>query len=304
MGTIFISYRREDTEGQARALLTDLEDTLGAGSAFMDVDSISLGRDFRLALEESLVSCSLMIVLIGKDWLAKNEAGQVRLDNPDDGVRLEVGTALKRNIPVTPVLVRGARMPRAEELPEELKGLSYRNGFELSHNRWNSDVQELIKRLGLRPTSPPKGPSTNKRLLAVVAGACVFAIAVAGWVFIASNHPAVLADARAPELSPAGPATSEHRVNSFVSIINGSQREVWTRQPPNIWIDTSPTGIEVYYVEVGRYILNNCAGTVVKGRQNPNFRGFFPDKGCPGMPQWISYDNKNWGLVSQMTEVQ
>jgi hypothetical protein len=133
---------------------------------------------FRLALEESLVSCSLMIVLIGKDWLAKNEAGQVRLDNPDDWVRLEVGTALKRNIPVTPVLVRGARMPRAEELPEELKGLSYRNGFELSHNRWNSDVQELIKRLGLRPTSPPKGPSTNKRLLAVVAGACVFAIAV------------------------------------------------------------------------------------------------------------------------------
>jgi len=306
MGKIFISYRREDTEGQARALLTDLEDMLGADSAFMDVDNISLGRDFRLALQESLASCSLMIVLIGKDWLAKDEAGQVRLENPDDFVRLEVGAALRRNIPVTPVLVRGARMPRAEELPEELKDLSYRNGFELSHNRWNSDVQELIKRLGLRPTSPPKGTSTNKlthkRLLAVVAGACVFAIAVASWVFIASKHPAGLADAQVPELPRAGPATSESRLNSFVSIINGSQRDVWIRQPPNKWIDIGPTG-NTYYDEVGRYILNNCAGSVVKSTLR-NFWGFFPDKGCPGMPQYISSDLKNWGQVSQMTDVQ
>jgi hypothetical protein len=306
MGKIFISYRREDTEGQARALLTDLEDMLGAGSTFMDVDSISLGRDFRLALQESLATCSLMIVLIGKDWLAKNEAGQVRLENPDDFVRLEVGAALRRNIPVTPVLVRGARMPRAEDLPEELKDLSYRNGFELSHNRWNSDVQELIKRLGLRPTSPSKGTSTDKltdkRLLAVVTGACVFAIAVAVWVFIASKHPADLANAQAPELPRAPPATSESRLNSFVSIINGSQRDVWVRQEPNKWIDIGPTG-NTYYVEVGRYILNNCAGSVVKSTLR-DFWGFFPDKGCPGMPQYISSDLKNWGQVSQMTEVQ
>jgi hypothetical protein len=188
MGTIFISYRREETAGEARALFTDLEATLGAGSAFMDVDNISLGRDFRVVLQESLASCGLMIVLIGKDWLfSRNEAGQVRLENPDDFVRLEVGTALKRNIPVTPVLIHGARIPSAEQLPEDLKDLSYRNGFELSHNRWKSDVQEMIKRLGLRPTSPPKGTLTNKRLLAVVAGACVFAIAVAGWVFVGKD---------------------------------------------------------------------------------------------------------------------
>jgi len=202
MKQIFISYRREETSGEARSLLMDIETILGKGSAFMDVDSISLGRDFRMVLQESLASCDMMIVLIGKDWLSsKNEAGQVRLENPDDFVRLEVGTALRRDIPVTPVLVHGARMPSADQLPEDLKDLSYRNGYELSHNRWRSDVQEMIKRLELRPadgptssriddpvsaTLPPKGRLINKRLLAV-AGACVFAIGVAGWAFVSND---------------------------------------------------------------------------------------------------------------------
>jgi TIR domain len=124
MGAIFISYRREETAGEARALFNDLVATLGKDSVFMDVDNISLGRDFRLILQDSLASCDLMIVLIGKDWLfSKNETGRSRLENPDDFVRLEVGTALKRN-PVTPVLVHGAQIPSADQLPDDLKDLS------------------------------------------------------------------------------------------------------------------------------------------------------------------------------------
>jgi TIR domain len=133
MGAIFISYRREETAGEARALFNDLVATLGKDSVFMDVDNISLGRDFRLMLQDRLASCDLMIVLIGKDWLfCKNENGRSRLENPDDFVRLEVGTALKWNIPVTPVLVHGAQIPSADQLPEDLRDLSYRNGFELA----------------------------------------------------------------------------------------------------------------------------------------------------------------------------
>jgi hypothetical protein len=64
-----------------------------------------------------------------------------------DFVRLETASALKRDIPVVPVLVRGARMPRAEQLPEDLAELAYRNGVELTHARWDSDVQMLIKAL-------------------------------------------------------------------------------------------------------------------------------------------------------------
>jgi formylglycine-generating enzyme required for sulfatase activity len=150
MSTVFISYRRENTAGEARALFNDLAARLGENSVFMDVDSIALGRDFRSVLLETTASCDLMLVLIGRNWAAaKDEEGRVRLANPGDYVRLEIEEALKRDIAVTPVLVQGAHMPTPEDLPAEIRDLAYRNGFELSHSRWESDVGEMVRRLDL-----------------------------------------------------------------------------------------------------------------------------------------------------------
>src|SRR5262249_34158693 len=110
MGTVFISYRREETPGEARALFNELVEKLGKNLVFMDVDSIALGREFRQVLKERLASCDLMLALIGKGWVdAKNSSGRRRLEDPNDFVRLEIETALKRNIPVTPVLLQGAQ---------------------------------------------------------------------------------------------------------------------------------------------------------------------------------------------------
>jgi hypothetical protein len=150
MSTVFISYRRQTAAGEARALFNDFVARLGKGSVFMDVDSISLGRDFRSVLQKTLASCDLMLVMIDKDWAtAKDERGRIRLENTGDYVRMEIETALKRDIAVTPVLIQGAHMPAADELPAEVRDLAYRNGFDLSHNRWESDLGELIRRLGL-----------------------------------------------------------------------------------------------------------------------------------------------------------
>ena len=150
MSGIFISYRRGDSEGQARALSLELAKYVGDKAVFMDVDSIALGRDFRRSLHESLESCDAAIALIGPNWLdSKDAAGRRRLDDPGDIVRLEIATALKRNIPVTPVLLQGASMPAEQVLPDDLKELAFRNGFELSHARWHSDVREMVQRLGL-----------------------------------------------------------------------------------------------------------------------------------------------------------
>jgi hypothetical protein len=116
----------------------------------MDVDSIALGRDFRNVLRERLTSCDLVLVLISRDWAnVKDERGRTRLEDPGDFVRLEIEMALKRDIVVTPVLVQGAQMPTSEQLPAEIRDLAYRNGFELGHTRWESDVREMIRRLDL-----------------------------------------------------------------------------------------------------------------------------------------------------------
>jgi hypothetical protein len=150
MSSVFISYRRQTAAGEARALFNDLVARLGQNAVFMDVDSISLGRDFRTELQKTLAACDVMLVLIDKDWAAaKDERGRVRLENASDFVRMEIETALKRDIVVTPVLLKGAQMPAAEELPAEISNLAYRNAFELSHSRWESDVREMIRRLNL-----------------------------------------------------------------------------------------------------------------------------------------------------------
>ena len=116
----------------------------------MDVDSIALGREFRQALHERLETCDALLALIGPGWLeSKDGAGKRRLEDPGDYVRQEIAIALTRNIPVTPVLVQGATLPQSDRLPVDLKDLSFRNGIELSHTRWHSDVRELAERLGL-----------------------------------------------------------------------------------------------------------------------------------------------------------
>jgi hypothetical protein len=116
----------------------------------MDVAAIEPGRDFRKAIDQSVANCSVLLALIGRDWLdSRDSEGNRRLDNANDFVRMELASALRRDIPVVPVLVRGARMPSAEQLPDDLKELHYRNAVELTHARWKSDVQVLVS--ALRP---------------------------------------------------------------------------------------------------------------------------------------------------------
>jgi CHAT domain/TIR domain len=155
MSIVFINYRREDTAGEARLLFADLTAMLGPGSVFMDVDGIALGRDFRDVLEEKLRSAQMVLTLIGRQWLhISHPDGRRRLDEVDDHVRSEIRTALALNLAVTPILVQKASMPVAADLPQDVQALAYRNGFELSHNRWSSDVRELVVRLGLQPAIP------------------------------------------------------------------------------------------------------------------------------------------------------
>ena len=146
---IFISYRREDTAGETGRLFDDLTRAFDNDAVFMDVSGIDPGIDFRKAIDDNVAYCGVLLAVIGPTWATiTGEDGARRLDNENDYVRLEIASALARNIPVIPVLVHDARMPHADQLPDNLKDLAYRNSVEITHARWNSDVQLLIQALG------------------------------------------------------------------------------------------------------------------------------------------------------------
>jgi len=148
MVRIFISYRRDDSAGHTGRIFDRLSDHFGLDSIFMDVDTIRPGRDFVEAVRQAVGSCDRLVAVIGGEWLSISDAtGSRRLDDPDDLVRLEVAAALERGIRVVPVLVQGARMPGAPDLPDALKPLATRNAQEVSDRRFHSDVQRLIEAL-------------------------------------------------------------------------------------------------------------------------------------------------------------
>ncbi len=148
MDGIFISYRRDDSAGYAGRLYDRLASHFGADRVFMDVEGIEPGLDFVVAIEEAVGSCRVLIAVIGDEWTTSTDAaGRRRLDDPNDFIRLETGSALQRGIRVVPVLVGGAVMPLAADLPDDLKALTRRQAIEINHKQWEASTGELIHTL-------------------------------------------------------------------------------------------------------------------------------------------------------------
>lgn len=153
MPSIFISYRRGDSPGYAGRLYDRLRGDFGKDNVFLDVDAIPPGDDFVEKITEKLDECDLMLVIIGRRWLgAVDEQNRPRLQDKRDYVRIEIQTALSRQVRTIPVLVEGAAMPRAQDLPEPLKAFAHRQAIELSDTRWDYDIRMLINSVRGGPT--------------------------------------------------------------------------------------------------------------------------------------------------------
>src|SRR5436190_1612320 len=93
---VFITYRREDSAAQAGRLYDAMVVRFGEGNVFMDVD-MAPGVDFVKRIHEAVAACQVLLVVIGPEWATvEDEQGRARLDDPEDFVRLEVETALRR----------------------------------------------------------------------------------------------------------------------------------------------------------------------------------------------------------------
>jgi hypothetical protein len=141
---IFISYRRRETAGYAGRLYDGLVEHFGTERVFMDI-TMEPGVDFAATIRAAVGSCGVLVALIGEEWLTVTDAqGNRRIDDPADVHRMELQAALERDVRLIPALVQDAEMPTAPDLPEALRPLVGRQAVELSDQRWDYDVGQLV----------------------------------------------------------------------------------------------------------------------------------------------------------------
>jgi hypothetical protein len=158
---VFISYRRSDTAGHARALYRDLCRRFEKDRIFFDRESLEAGMVFPERLRKAVESCQVLLALIAPGWLdAKTAAGARRLDDEEDFVRREIATALQFERKVIPVLFDDTPLPQASQLPEPLRGLAAYDALTLRGKNYEYDVQleELNGTAGLRQDRARRQP--------------------------------------------------------------------------------------------------------------------------------------------------
>lgn len=145
---IFISYRRNDSGDITGRIYDRLVPHFGRDRIFKDVDSIPLGMDFKKHLDLAVAQCSIFLIVIGPNWLYSNNKNVKKslIHDPADFVRIELESALTREIPVIPLFVRGATMPSKEDLPDNFQQLIYRNGIAIRPDPdFHIDMDRLIR---------------------------------------------------------------------------------------------------------------------------------------------------------------
>ena len=125
-------------------LYEKLAEILGREKIFKDIDNFSPGDNFPVLLSERLSGADIVLAVIGPNWSVYDPIREERrLDNPEDWVRIEIGSALKQNKLVVPVRVNGAPVLKAEELPDDLKPLANTHSQLLSNDKFVPEAKTL-----------------------------------------------------------------------------------------------------------------------------------------------------------------
>ena len=166
MSGVFISYRRDDSAAAGR-LYDRLASHFGTEQVFRDLDAIAPGAEFAKVIEERISQSSVLIAVIGKEWLnAKTAEGLRRLDDPKDFVKAEIREALNQKKLVIPALIEGASVPKSDQLPDDIVALAGRNALEISESRFDFDagrVIDAVEKAGVAQKSSSQAQSPSRQ---------------------------------------------------------------------------------------------------------------------------------------------
>jgi hypothetical protein len=178
---IFISYRRDDAAGYARAVYDALARRFGAERVFMDVDDIHAGEAFADVIRREAGGSALLLVLIGRRWLGERPGQPARITEAADFVRIEVAAALLSGARVIPLLLDGAPMPTAAQLPDDLRALAGRNALELDNSRYAADIERLVDAVAEALGEPRAVPRSRASAFWIAVAAVLLAALALVW---------------------------------------------------------------------------------------------------------------------------
>ena len=234
MPKIFISYRRDDSNDAAHRIYDRLVKAFGRRNVFIDVDNIKLGSNFMAEIEEFLITnCDVMLVIIGEDWLhSTDDEGNQRLFNRVDFVRheVEIGIRHSRKIHMIPVVLNDTNMPSENELPPSIAVMAGINAAFVHRDRFESDVERLIKKIRSDTTTPRQASSFLPWVIAAVAVLALVGVLLSSVLGGGGDDPTNTPDSAAQR----DPATHTVTATELISEVGvtGAETEAVQVEPP------------------------------------------------------------------------
>ena len=164
MAKIAISYRRADSEAMTGRIFDRLIAHYGKEAIFRDIDDIPPGIDFRVHINQTLLKTHILLAIVGPQWLGTSSDGSAdRIQEESDPVRVEVETALRRRVPLIPILIGSTKMPSSDQLPPGLKDFAFRNAVKVDTGQdFDYHMDRLIRSMDAILEQEPKSPPSRE----------------------------------------------------------------------------------------------------------------------------------------------
>ena len=235
MPKITISYRRADSEAMTGRIFDRLIAQYGRDAIFRDIDNIPAGIDFRQHINETLLKTGVLLAIVGPKWLGSSRGGVERINEESDPVRVEVETALRRRLPVIPVLIGNTRMPGSDQLPPSLKDFAFRNAVKIDTGRdFDHHMDQLFKSIDaiLSETAKSSPPSRETKIADSAAPPAVKIGALPAAA--RSNQPRQTGSHPEPAIAPAARAVSLSNKTAIPErpiVIREWDQVIWPKNP-------------------------------------------------------------------------
>ncbi|MCR6485971.1 TIR domain-containing protein [Amycolatopsis sp. OK19-0408] len=168
--TVFINFRAGDAQDTAVLIDQNLCRVFGSDRVFRSSRAIPMGVAFDPVLIGAVSGCSVLLAVIGPNWLKPDNEGRRRIDAPADWVRTEIELAIAGNKPIVPVLVGDTALPTADDLPRTIADLARRQYLRLHHRTADYDLKHLADsvREYVRPRWTPLPEAPDSVLVATL----------------------------------------------------------------------------------------------------------------------------------------